>query len=255
MNVSTWIASSRPRPQAHLRLFCFPYAGGGASLFHTWSDELPSQIEVCPVQLPGRENRLTEPPFTCLSALIQVLARILCPYLDKPFAFFGHSMGALISFELSHYLYKHYGLEVAHLLISGRYAPQLQIRKPPDQVNLYQLSADEFIEELRHINGTRETVFQDMELMHLLLPVLRADFELCETYVYSQGDQLSCPISAFGGIQDKDISYDDLVAWQDQTCSTFRVQMLPGDHFFLHTSRALLLQAVARDLLQTLLLI
>jgi len=97
---SSWIDYLKPNPRANVRLFCFPYAGGGASIFRTWANDVPTGVEVCPVQLPGRESRLIEQPFTRLSSLVQALAQAISPYLDVPFAFFGHSMGALISFEL-----------------------------------------------------------------------------------------------------------------------------------------------------------
>lgn len=107
---NSWVTYLRPKPQAKLRLFCFHYAGGGALSFRSWSDSLPPAVEVCAIELPGRGSRLLEPPFTQLELLIQELTRILLPWLDKPFAFFGHSMGALVSFELARILRKEYGL-------------------------------------------------------------------------------------------------------------------------------------------------
>lgn len=240
----SWVTCPKPNPQVRLRLFCFPYAGGGASIFRTWSDDLPAQIEVCPVQLPGRERRLKEPSFTRLSPLLQKLAQVLHPYLNIPFAFFGHSMGALISFALAHQLRRQYSLDPVQLLVSGHRAPQIPDPDPP----IHQLPESEFVEELRRLNGTPDSVLQNAELMQLVLPVLRADFALLETYVYSTEAPLDCPISAFGGLQDGEVSYDDLAAWREQTNSSFTLSMFPGNHFFLQSARSLILSAVSQDL-------
>lgn len=239
-----WIAYRKPNLRACLRLFCFPYAGGSAALFRTWAEALPPDIEVCPVQLPGRESRLLEPPFTRLELLVQTLVPVLCPYLSMPFAFFGHSMGALISFELAHQLRRQYGLGPVYLFVSGHRAPQIL---DPD-LPIHQLPESEFVEELRRLNGTPKLVLQNAELMQLVLPVLRADFALCETYVYSTEAPLDCPISAFGGLQDSGVSRDQISAWRDQTNSSFTLSMFPGNHFFLHSAQALILSAVSRDI-------
>src|SRR5262249_13687929 len=119
-----WLACARPRPQADIRLFCFPYAGGGASVFRGWADGLPASVEVCPVQLPGRGTRFREPAFTRLPPLIEALAESLRPHLDRPFAFFGHSLGALVAFELARYLHQHQGREPVRLFVSGCGGPQ-----------------------------------------------------------------------------------------------------------------------------------
>ncbi|MFQ5794196.1 MAG: thioesterase II family protein [Candidatus Bipolaricaulia bacterium] len=240
----SWITYPKLNTQASLRLFCFPYAGGGASIFHTWSDDLPSDIEVCPVQLPGRENRLMEPPVTRLSSLVQTLAQALHPYLNIPFAFFGHSMGALISFELARQLRRRNDLSPVHLFVSGHHAPQIPNPNSP----IHRLPESTFVKALRRLDGTPESVLQNTELMELLLPVLRADFAICETYVYSTEDPLDCPISAFGGLQDREVSYDDLAAWCDQTHRSFAIRTFPGNHFFLQSARVPVLRAISQDL-------
>jgi medium-chain acyl-[acyl-carrier-protein] hydrolase len=245
--MNSWVTCSRPRTQARLRLFCFPYAGGGASIFRAWPDDLPG-MQVCPVQLPGRENRLREPCFIRLEPLVQALVQALPPYLDMPYAFFGHSLGALIGFELARALVRENRSGPVHLFVSGHSAPQVQSLEPP----IHQLPEPDFIKELRCLNGTPGEVLQHAELMALLLPVLRADFAINETYVYTPGTLLDCPISAFGGLQDNLASRDDLAAWRDQTRSTFTLRMFPGDHFFLHSARPLLLRAIVHDLAQSL---
>jgi medium-chain acyl-[acyl-carrier-protein] hydrolase len=240
----SWIACRKPRPQARLRLFCFPYAGGGALIFRTWSAGLPADVEVCPIQLPGRGTRLMEPPFTQLSPLIQALAQALFPLLDKPFAFFGHSLGALVSFELARQLRRQYGVQPVRLFVSASRAPQLPHRGLP----VHTLPEGDFLAELRHLNGTPREVLEHEELMQIALPVLRADFTVYETYVYSTELPLNCPISTFGGLRDRTVSQSDLEAWREQTNVSFSLQMFPGDHFFLKTTQPLLLRMLSQEL-------
>jgi medium-chain acyl-[acyl-carrier-protein] hydrolase len=240
----SWIAFRKPNPQARLRLFCFPYAGTGASIFRTWSDGLPADVEVCPVQFPGRGTRLMESPFTQLSPLVQALAEALVPLLDKPFAFFGHSLGALVGFELARQLRRHSGVQPVGLFVSADRAPQI----PPRDRPLHALPEGEFLNELRRLNGIPGKVLEDIELMQIMLPVLRADFAVYETYVYTTEPPLDCPISTFGGLQDHRVSRGDLEAWRDQTNASFSLQMLPGDHFFLNKAQPLLHQVLSQEL-------
>jgi medium-chain acyl-[acyl-carrier-protein] hydrolase len=239
-----WIACRKPRPQARLRLFCFPYAGGGASIFRTWADGLPADVEVCPIQLPGRGTRLGEPLFTQLSPLIQALACALLPLLDKPFAFFGHSLGALVSFELARQLRRQYGVQPVHLFASASPAPQLPHRGPP----IHTQSKGDFLAELRHLNGSPKEVLDHEELMQISLPILRADFAVYETYEYPTEPPLNCTISAFGGLRDRTVSQSNLEAWREQTNVSFSLQMFPGDHFFLNSTQPLLLRVLSQEL-------
>ena len=242
--LDSWIAYRMPSPQARLRLFCFPYAGGGVSIFRAWSDSLPADVEVCPVQLPGRGTRLMEPPFTRLSPLIEALTQALFPLLDKPFAFFGHSLGALVSFELARQLRREYAVQPVRLFISADRAPQIPNRDPP----IHSLPEGEFLVELRRLNGTPREVLEDEELRQIMLPLLRADFAVYETYGYSTEPPLNCPISAFGGLQDHRVSRGDLDAWRDQTSVSFSLRMFPGDHFFLNTTQPVLLRVLSQEL-------
>lgn len=239
----SWVMYRKPRPQARLRLFCFPYAGGGAAVYRTWADELPAGVDVCPVQIPGRESRMREPAFTSINALTAALVPALTPFFDLPFAFFGHSMGSLIAFELARALRRRQGPQPIHLFASGHRAPQI----PNEDDPIYNLPEAEFIQELREFNGTPEQVLQNAELMTLLLPVLRADFQVVGTYRYQPEPPLACPISAFGGTQDQDVSEEALAGWREQTAGAFSQRMYPGDHFFIHSVRDPLLRDLALD--------
>jgi medium-chain acyl-[acyl-carrier-protein] hydrolase len=239
-----WIAGRKPNPLARLRLFCLPYAGGSALIFRTWSNALPADIEVCPIQLPGRSTRLKEQPFTEMSALIQVLAQVLSSLLDRPFAIFGHSLGALIGFELARQLRRQYSLSPVRLFVSAGRAPQDSRRDS----SIYALPANEFLAEVRRLNGIPKEVLAHDELMAIVLPLLRADFALYDTYEYSAEPPLKCPISAFGGLQDSKVSESDLEAWRDETTAFLSLRMLPGDHFFLNTAQPLLLQLISQEL-------
>ena len=242
-----WLAYREVNPRARLRLFCFPYAGGGASTYRGWGASMPAYLEVCPVQLPGRESRLRDPAFSRTELMVPELADALRPYMDLPFAFFGHSMGGLIGFELSRELRRRGQALPLHLFVSGRRSPQV----PPREEPIYALPEPEFLDRLRELNGTPEEVLQHEELMRLLIPILRADFSINETYSYTEEEPFDFGISAFGGLGDQEITREDVEAWRQQTRGRFRVRMLPGDHFFIHGSKDLVLEAVSRDLAET----
>jgi surfactin synthase thioesterase subunit len=188
---------------------------------------------------------MTEPPCTELNRLIRVAGQALAPYLDKPFALFGHSMGALIAFELARHVTREYSAQPVHLFVSGRCSPQT-ISEP---FELKQFDS-ELPEMLRRGNGTPEEVLQNPELMDLLLPVLRADWALCKSYVYTPQPPFSFPITAFGGLDDHGVPRRYLEGWCEHTTGPFVLRMLPGNHFFLNTSRLPLLEAISKELAQ-----
>lgn len=229
-----------------MRLFCFPYAGGAAGIFRLWSEILPATIEICPVQLPGRGSRLREPPYTDLLSLVRVAAQELLPYMGRPFALFGHSMGATISFELARLLRYEHHLEPVHLFVSSRPAPQLGQVRP----SIYDLPDDQFLEELRTLKGTPGEVLENPELMQLILPLLRADFQMIQTYTYLPRPPLDCPITVFGGLQDTYVKCEHLEAWREQTSGRFSLCMFDGDHFFLHMEQQRVLETLAQELNQ-----
>lgn len=240
---NAWVTCPRPRPDAEMRLFCFPYAGGGASAYRAWAAHAPETLEVCPVQLPGRENRLREPLYTRLPALVASLHEVIRPFLDRPFAFFGHSLGAIIAFELARELRRRGGELPQQLFVSARLAPQDADPEPP----MYVLPDDEFRAQLRKLSGTPEAILQNEELMAMLLPILRADFAINEAYVYAEEPPLSCPISAFGGHSDPKVSQGELERWHAQTSGSFSLRMQPGNHFFINSDPKRVVGAIAQD--------
>lgn len=244
MSQSQWFVFPRPVPHPSMRLFCFPYAGGSTTVFRPWADELPVSVEVGIVRLPGRESRLREAPFTQMRPLVEALTDALIPYLDRPFAFFGHSLGAIISYEVAHHLARHYGAGPNRLIVSGHAAPQ----RPRVQDHAHELPAEEFKDHLRRLNGTPQAVLDSPELMTLFEPILRADFALSETYVYRPRPPLDCPITVIGGSDDPQVHPDDLHGWFDQTRDEFSLFMLPGDHFFIHSANRDLLAILTEDL-------
>jgi medium-chain acyl-[acyl-carrier-protein] hydrolase len=238
-----WLFLPRPNPQAALRLFCFPYAGGSANVYRRWPAGLPDSVEVCAVRLPGREGRFREPPFTRLAALVDALAAALPPALDRPFAFFGHSMGGLTAFELARRLRRD-GLPMPrHLFLSARAAPQT-----PGAEWCHTLPEPQFREHIRGLGGTPREVLEHPELMQMLLPMLRADFAVCETHTHHAGEPLDCPITIFGGLDDTSPRPEQLEGWREHTRAAFRRRMFPGNHFFLHSAESRLLQILSEEL-------
>lgn len=236
-----WICRFNTRDQPAMRLICLPYAGGGATVFRAWHDLLPENVEVCPVQLPGRETRFQEPPAEDLEALVAALTPALLPLLDRPFAIYGHSLGALLGFALAQRLRAEHGLTPTHLLVGARRAPQVPARGAP----MHQLSEAAFVSALRQrYNGIPSVLLQQPELLRLFLPILRADFKLLETYVYPSPPALECPIVAFGGSEDPLVEASELDAWAAQTRGRFERHTLPGGHFFLQSHRDLLLAGI-----------
>ena len=242
---NAWILGARPQQLARRRLFCVPYAGGAASAYRGWSEMLPADVEVCPVQLPGRGSRFREAPFRKVSDLVPALAEGLLPLLDVPFALFGHSMGALVAFELARELRRRGAAAPVLLALSGHQAPTRPESEPP----FSHLPDAQFLEEVRRrYDGIPPEVLAEKELLQILLPVLRADIQVLETYTYAKEPPLDCPISCLGGEDDPHVSRADLEAWGAETCGPLRVHTFAGGHFFVESARAEVLQALRHDL-------
>ncbi len=241
-----WLAQREVNPRARRRLFCFPHAGGGASAFRGWAAELPADVEVCPVQPPGRENRLEERAFRELQPLVEAAADALQPLFSLPFAFYGHGMGAAIAYGLACELRRRGRALPEALFVAGRRAPEVPLRSAP----LHDLPDAELIAALLERRLVPEEVLRHEELMQLLLPVLRADLTLDETTSFADEQKFPLALSAFVGTKDDSLALADVEPWAERIVGTFRLHELPGDQFFVHSSRRPLLEAIARDLAQ-----
>ncbi len=219
---------------------------GIASIFRPWIKDLSRKIELYSLQLPGRQNRINEPPHKDLSKLIKEISEAILPNLDhKPFSFFGHSMGALISFELTRYLYKHHNLLPEKIFVSAFRAPHLPLNK----VKVHNLPQKDFLENLNDLNGTPVELLKNVELMDIFSPTIRADFQVCETYTYKEDEPLKCPIIACGGLDDKQVSFNELRHWEKHSSSNFKIQMFEGNHFYIKTMQKQLLDLIGAELL------
>lgn len=239
---SQWLAYRHEVPGARLRLFCL--GGGGASMFGLWDLGLPAGVEVCPLQLPGRETRLGEPPMTRISHLAASLSEALAPLLDRPFALFGHSAGALGVYELTRSLRRQGRRSPEWLFVSGHPAPHLAYRRPAAS----HLAPPEFWQAMQDHFDIDPAVVENEALRDMLYPALRADYELEETYEYVEEAPLSIPLSVFGGSRDLETTEDELLAWRRHTTSRFRSRILDGNHMFLNPQREALVGELAHDL-------
>ncbi|MEV0001657.1 alpha/beta fold hydrolase [Micromonospora sp. NPDC050980] len=227
-------------------LFCLPYAGGSAMrVYGRWQRELPDSVEVVPVELAGRGARIVETPLTSVD---DITADVLPPVLDRidrPYALFGHSLGALVAFELARRLEHLHGRPATHLFVSGHIPPQHP--RPPGQYD-YRLPDALFRERLRELAGTPEEVLAHDELLDLVIPVLRADFEAADTYRSRPGPRISPPLTVYGGADDPEAPPETLPDWAVLTTGRHEVRILPGGHFFLNDEQATVLKGIAADL-------
>ncbi len=241
-----WLPRMRSKTESKLRLFCFPYAGGATYTYSSWDSMLPHEIEVCPVELPGRAGRMREPAARSIRSLVESMSAALLPWMDRPFAFYGHSMGALISFELARELRRSHQLQPAHLFVSSCLSPHSPRRR--EKVT-YNLPESQFIEELRRFNGIPSEVQEHSEeLLQLTMPLLRADFEACQTYEYIAEQMLECPLTVVGGSEDNGLNRGDLEEWREHTTAACTVRMVSGDHLFINTSQTWILRLLAEEL-------
>lgn len=240
---SRWVPYVRPRAGARVRLIGFPHAGGSASAFRSWENVLPPDIEVCGVQLPGRETRWAEAPLDDLAALLEAVGPALEPWTETPFCLFGHSLGGLIAFELARWQRRHGLPGPVGLFVAGSPAPQTPRSNP-----LHGLPREDFVAGLRRLGTVPEELLGNDELLDLVLPTLRADFRVFETYEHRTEHPLACPISILGGEKDQLVPVGELEGWRVHTDSVAAVRLFPGGHFFLQDARADVLETVAQDL-------
>jgi medium-chain acyl-[acyl-carrier-protein] hydrolase len=237
-----WLVRPRPKSTAAMRMFCFPHAGGGASAYRGWAENMAGEIDLCYIQLPGRENRLAESPFTALEPLADLLATALAPWLDRPYIFYGHSFGAIVAFEIARELRRRGFAEPEHLFMSASRAPHLRWPHPP----IGQLTVLDLLHEVhRRYDAVPAEIFEDVELQELFVPALRADLTMLETYRYSPERPLRCGITVFGGRQDPMVDTAALDGWRNHTEGEFQVHLLEGGHMLLQTGRVWLLEMIA----------
>ncbi|MCK2240470.1 MULTISPECIES: thioesterase II family protein [unclassified Crossiella] len=238
-----WVRCYQSRPQARLRLFCFPHAGGTASAYRLWPPLLPAGVEMLAVQYPGREERFSEPALTTMDELVTQLVAGLRAELDRPFVFFGHSMGASVAYETALAL-RAAGLPMPQrVVVSGKEAPEHAV---PGEVHLR--DDEGLVRELTALGGTGSAVLEHPELRELLLPIVRADYRLIETYQPTAADALECPVTAFVGDSDPELTVDQARDWDKTTSGGFDLQVFPGDHFYLMDGRAQVVAALNRRL-------
>ena len=251
MDESPWLAYASPlayadplapgkqNGSAALRLFCFPHAGGGAGAYRDWVAALAPEIVVLPIQLPGRETRFLERPFNNMDSLLDGLVEGIRPYLDTPFAFFGHSLGALIGFELARRL-RAEGLFPQHLFVSGYGAPHMPVLLPP----MHHLEDHDFIAALDDMETIPTAVLESEELLALLLPMLRADFAVYERYRYQEAAPLNCPITMLGGDADPLVTQEMLAGWEKHSTQPCGMHIFSGDHFYIQAQKTAVWQVI-----------
>ena len=227
-----WFVIPKPNVTADLKLICFPYAGGSSSIYRPWINHLPDNVELIIVEPPGRGSRMNEPTYSNMDELTTELSKVIPKLFDKPYIFFGHSLGSRIAFELMNKLSKLSYALPQHFIASGSRGPQNKATRK----KIHHLGDTEFIEEIRSLGGTPREILDNRELLNLFLPMLKADFEIAHDYCYKGNSIFNCPISVFGG-QDDEIDTSSLASWEDSFSSSAEVSMFGGNHFFIDHNR------------------
>jgi medium-chain acyl-[acyl-carrier-protein] hydrolase len=243
MTVATpsWFYRPFPHPEARQRLCCFSYAGRGASLFRNWGRLLGSDVDVVAIQMPGRENRLADPAFNRIGQAVAALREVIAPLLDRETSFFGHSLGATLCFDLARALSDGGSPEPRRLIVSGARAPHV----PSPHFPIHGLGDAEFLREVQErYGGIPREILENPEVLELLLPTLRADFEMLETYRAVELRPMPFPIHAFGGKADDDVREADIDAWRRHSAHPLSVQMFEGGHFFVQECEGEVVEAV-----------
>jgi medium-chain acyl-[acyl-carrier-protein] hydrolase len=220
-----------PHGDAAIQIFCFPYSGGSAQLFQAFARMMPPGIGVYALEMPGRGRRFQDTPHDTLHAQVKEAVAGLAAIRKGPeFLFFGHSLGGLIAFETARELRREGRPIPRHIFVSAIRAPQI----PRREQEVHKLADEELLGKLKEMGGTPQEILAHQEILELMLPILRNDFKLYETYAYQEEKPLTCPITAFAGTLDKDVTRADIEAWAMHTSSNFARHMLKGGHFFIH---------------------
>lgn len=242
---NVWLLRLARRPRVSARLFCFPWAGVAATVYRQWPAGLPDSLEVCGVQPPGRGNRLREAPVPSIADLVDALLPELLPQLDLPFAFFGHSMGAVLASEVTRALAARGGPLPRHLVVSGRRAPHV----PSPDAPFHTWPDGAFLAEIqRRYGGIPPELMEQPDVLALLLPCMRADMTALEKYAPGPRPPMSVPITVFGGADDPLAPREHLEAWRAETTGPFRLREFPGGHFYLEPRRTDLLADLSATL-------
>jgi pyochelin biosynthetic protein PchC len=239
-----WIRRFHPARRSALRLACFPHAGGSASFYYPVSESLAPSIEVLAVQYPGRQDRRNDACIEDLGELADQVFAALRHWLDRPVALFGHSMGAVLAFEVARRLEADAGVVPVRLFASGRRAPS---RRRDETV--HSQDDDGIVAELQMLSGTDVRVLGDEDLLRMVLPAIRADYRAIESYRYQPGPDVTCPITALVGNDDPRVAIDEARAWREHTTGTFDLQIYSGGHFFLGANQDDVINAISADLL------
>ncbi|MGC4807686.1 thioesterase II family protein [Micromonospora sp. DT233] len=227
IDTDSWIRRFFPSPRADFQLVCLPHAGGSAPFFHPVAQALSPRVEVLAVQYPGRQDRRHEPMIDNIGELADQVAEAVRAAVDRPFAIFGHSMGATLSYEVGVRL-EATGHRPERLFVSGRRAPSAH---RDERVHLRDDAG--LIAELRTLAGTDQRVFGDEELLRMVLPAIRNDYRAAETYVHTGGARLGCPVLALTGDRDPKATHEEVAAWRTHTDAEFELKTYPGGHFYL----------------------
>ncbi|MFI9617119.1 thioesterase II family protein [Streptomyces sp. NPDC052023] len=242
---SRWIRRHLPVGDPRIRLLCFPHAGGTASFFRSWPKHVPADVEVLSLRYPGREDRLNEPFIDTMEPLADAIAEALPPLLDRPLAFFGHSMGASIAHEVAVRLEARHGFTLHRLMVSARPAPQLLPAYDFDLGNDEALVAD-----VRRLDKNSGAILDDPDLRELVLPAIRADYSLVRGYQPQDVRTVKSPIAAYVGDADPEVSTADVEGWNAVSAAGFRFRVFDGDHFYLVPHEKALVADVAEQLRQ-----
>jgi surfactin synthase thioesterase subunit len=227
--VPGWLRCLTPRPDADVRLVCFPHAGGTAAFFGPWQRHSPAGVEVQVVQYPGRADRIREMPIDDAASLAAQLADAVAMLADQPLAFFGHSMGGVLAYETARILSRH-GLAPCHLMVSASPPPG---HRDPDGKELSALDDERLVAALGRLGGSDARLLAMPELLELILPAVRADFRLVERYVQQPGPLLQCPLTAYSGSDDRIAPPELMAAWSTTTSGPFTTRTFAGGHFYL----------------------